>query len=215
VIYNGVDLEQFQPQLPKDREDSLVVYVGRIIPEKGLHVLLDAFALVARDVPGVKLNVVGSHAFAPGLTNQYIEEQKEKAIQFGDDVKFLDFLSGSELANAFSKSTVFCCPSVWQEPFGMVIAEAMACGLPVVASNVGGIPEVVRGGGGLLVPPNDPEALARGLKQVLMMSREDRAKLGATGRSMCCEKFGWSSIGERYLSVLDSLKSHSSISVEK
>jgi starch synthase len=95
---------------------------------------------------------------------------------------------------------VFLCPSVY-EPFGLINLEAMACGTPVVASRVGGIPEVVVDGEtGFLVPPGDPRALAAAVREVLA-DPERAARLGHAGRRRVVDKFSWERIAERTLDV--------------
>jgi starch synthase len=98
-----------------------------------------------------------------------------------------------EVIQLLSHARVFCCPSVY-EPLGIVNLEAMACGAAVVASRVGGIPEVVADGEtGLLVPPDDPPALAAALNE-LLADPTRAAQLGAAGRKRAVAEFGWPQI---------------------
>jgi starch synthase len=127
-------------------------------------------------------------------------------------------LERAELAQLFNRATVFCCPSVY-EPFGLVNLEAMACGLPVVASAVGGIPEVVADGRtGILVPlepagrgraePRDPLAFATALAEALTLVVSDPVlarRLGEAGRQRVIDRFSWRVTAEQTVALYQSL----------
>ncbi|WP_242423689.1 glycosyltransferase, partial [Frankia sp. EI5c] len=105
-------------------------------------------------------------------------------------------LAKPEVIQLLSHATVFVCPSVY-EPLGIVNLEAMACGTAVVASRVGGIPEVVaHGETGLLVPPDDPAALATAINEVLADPAR-RAAMGRAGRERAVREFGWAAVAEQ------------------
>lgn len=151
-----------------------VLYVGRTSPVKGIHHLVDAFALLARDHPETKLLIAGG----PDL-----EQVHERAARRGvaDAVELLGWLEGDELVAAYERARVLAVPSVWPEPFGMAGPEALAYGIPVVGSDVGGIGSWLDSTRGTLVPPADPAALAAALGRYL----EDAAladEAGAAGR---------------------------------
>jgi rhamnosyl/mannosyltransferase len=115
-------------------------------------------------------------------------------------VDFHGRLEGEALAESYRHATVFALPSV-NEAFGMVIAEAMASGLPVVSVRVGGIPTLVDDGrNGLLVPPRDPHALAGALRTILT-DPEKAALFGRTGRQIACDRLSW----ERQVSLMDTV----------
>jgi glycosyltransferase involved in cell wall biosynthesis len=180
VLYNGVDLSRFRPGdepparvrarlgIPPDGE--VVTVVGQLIDFKGLNYLIDAVDLLrARPLTvlmagaGDRRDALAAQARRLGL------EDRVRLLGKRDDVQAL--LAASDL---------FVCPSVWDEALGNVILEAMGTGLPVVASRVGGIPEVVRDGEtGLLVPPRDAAALAGAIASLL----DDPARRQAMGRA--------------------------------
>jgi glycosyltransferase involved in cell wall biosynthesis len=151
-----------------------VLYVGRTSPVKGIHHLVDAFALLARDHPEAKLLIAGG----PDL-DQVQEHAASRGV--ADAVELLGWLEGARLVAAYERARVLAVPSVWPEPFGMAGPEALAYGIPVVASDVGGIGSWLDSTRGTLVPAGDPAALAAALGRYL----EDAAladTAGAAGR---------------------------------
>lgn len=170
-------------------DDRLVlVFAARMAPEKGLTVLFEAFRkLAGRISPEPLLLVAGSPKLgmqgAPdtwGRLEAYAQEVRTLAE--GLPVRFVGNLPRRELPRLYSAGDIFVTPSLWQEPFGMVSLESQACGVPVVAFAVGGIPDLVQHEvNGLLVPPGDADALAAALYR-LMTDHALRARLGATAR---------------------------------
>src|SRR5690606_15657618 len=161
TVRNGVDRSLLDlPRLP--REDSLhVVYVGRVIPDKGVHVLLAAVA--ALDRPDVRVTVVGRPGFdARDPLTAYEQELRRTAAEMRSDVRFASFVPRHALPAILASAAVVAVPSTWPEPFGLTALEGMAAGAAVVASDVGGLPEAV-GDGGILVPPGDAARLAEAL----------------------------------------------------
>ncbi len=109
-------------------------------------------------------------------------------------------------------ASIFSCPSIWNDPFPLAPLEAMATGLPVVASNVGGIPEALVYGGGLLVPPNNPEALAEALKK-LIEDPAQREEMGKKGHASYLNYFVWDKVRDQYEVVIDELPKEAAVSV--
>jgi glycosyltransferase involved in cell wall biosynthesis/predicted metal-dependent phosphoesterase TrpH len=194
----GVDAELFTPlrrseglraRLALDGA-PLLLYVGRISDEKRLQVLIDAFSLLAGDLPDLRLVIVGD---GPA------REQLETAAPKG--VAFLGELRGRELAQVYATADVFCFPST-TDTFGQVLLEAAAAGLPSVAADAGGAPELVRQGAtGLLVPPNDPRAFARALDE-LVRDPSLRSRLGAAAREWALD-WTW---GRSHAQLLDAYR---------
>lgn len=204
LIPPGVDSSVFVPPASSDvAEPGLdVVYVGRLERTsrwKGVQVLLEAFSTVVQKEPDARLVLVGDGDDVPTL--------KAQAARLGiqDNVDFRGALHGSELVAAYQSAGVVVLPSLTEsESFGMTLVEAMSCGRPVVGSEVGGIPSVVRDGvDGLLVPPGDPDALAVGLVELL----EDPARreaMGAAGREAAVERWDWTHSTAQTLDLLAS-----------
>jgi glycosyltransferase involved in cell wall biosynthesis len=121
-----------------------------------------------------------------------------------ENIEFGGYRSASGLAEEFRRADIFCSPSVWEEPFGLVNVEAMACALPVVATRGGGVPEVFAGGGGILVERGSANELASALEK-LIVDRSLRLELAMEGYRSFQRKFTWKTVHRRYREVLASL----------
>jgi 2-deoxystreptamine N-acetyl-D-glucosaminyltransferase/2-deoxystreptamine glucosyltransferase len=169
-------------------EGDYVLYAGRLAPNKGLHTLLDAWAHVAPARGAVTLVLAGADGGEAARLRRQTAE-----LGLGDRVRLVGHLDEPTYHAAVAGCRAFVLPSAW-EAFGIVLLEAMACGKPVVATAVGGVPEVVRDGtDGLLVPSGDPSALAEALDRVLGEPALAEA-LGAAGR-IRAQAFDWTAIG--------------------
>jgi rhamnosyl/mannosyltransferase len=164
--------------------DLLVLFVGRLVPYKGLRTLLRAFRHVRKRIRSAQLAIVGSGPEQPVL------EQLANQLGLADAVRFVGTLSRPRLREAYSACDLFVLPSLSRsEAFGIVLLEAMARGKPVVATHVGGIPYVVRQGqSGILVPPFDPIPLAEAISQ-LLNDPELRQRMGQAGRKRVLANF--------------------------
>lgn len=207
VVHNGVDLDRFaRPGAPADRrpwgiaaDELVVLYVGAVVPAKGLLHLVRAIGRVHGEHP-CRLLVAGGaglwptpDAPRPGADAYTVSVQ---AAAKDLPVTWLGVLAQEQMPQIYALADVFACPSVWEEPFGTVNVEAMAAGTPVVASRAGGIPEVVADGEtGLLVPPGDPDALARALA-TLIDDPHRRRQLGAAAR-LRAAAFTWEAAAKR------------------
>ena len=223
TVYNGIDLEKWRPtddsdvlaRLGIDPSRPTVVFVGRITRQKGLPYLLRALAMLPSDVQVVLC------AGAPDTPA--ILEEVSTAVRTLQETRtgiiwIEEILPQPELAAVLTAATVFVCPSVY-EPLGIVNLEAMACGLPVVGTATGGIPEVVDDGvTGLLVPidqvqdgtgtPTDPERFVADLAAALIDVLSDPARaaeMGRAGRRRAEAEFSWSRIAEQTVGIYRSL----------
>lgn len=157
VVPNAVDLDLFGAP-PRDRDDRLrILFVGRTIPEKGPHILVDAFRRM-RHRTAAELTIVGSTGFSAcdPLTSF---ERRLRQQAAGMPVTFKPFMPRAEVAREMRRSDVLVVPSTIQEAFGLTVLEGMASGLAVVASRVGGVPEALDGAG-LDFAPGDSDELA-------------------------------------------------------
>ncbi len=180
TLYNGVDVERFAPVLePPTTQPFTIAVVAYLIADKGVDHLIRALARMR--MPGARLRVVGDGPEAPrllALTRELGLERRVEWVGLSDDVP-------AQLRSAH----VFVHPAVWAEAFGLTIVEAMAMGKPVVASQVGGIPELIEHGvSGLLTPPGHAEALAHAL-DALALSPSLRRALGEQARRRVVERF--------------------------
>ncbi|HEY0188899.1 MAG TPA: glycosyltransferase family 4 protein [Cellulomonas sp.] len=199
VVPNGVDTTRFTPRADPARADRLrVVFVGRMIRDKGADVLVDAVARLGRD--DVELTVVGSQNFDAGARpSPFEQEVRARAATLGDRVRLLPFTPRAEVAAVYRDADVVVVPSRWAEPFALTVLEGMASGVPVVASAVGGIPEVM-GDAGVLVHPDDPDDLAAALA-ALADDETLRRGIGARCRRWA-QEHDWSASRARLDAVL-------------
>ncbi len=186
VIYNGVEV----PAEAEGEREPIVLFVGSLVRQKGVDVLLRAFRRVKERIPKARLVIVGD-----GQQRAKLEKMcKKMGLK---DVHFEG--TKSELSGYYSKAKVLALPSR-AEGFGLVALEAMAHGTPVVASEVGGIPEVVADGEtGFLVKPEDADALAEALTEVLR-NRKLWERLSSASRRRAAE-FSWDAAAEGYRQI--------------
>jgi glycosyltransferase involved in cell wall biosynthesis len=190
IFGRGVDLELFRPdrrsRLTRRRlgagDGAVVLYVGRLSPEKGLPLLAEAFRLASASRPDLTLALVGEGPGRPAL---------ERALA-GARHRFLGPLTGEALAAAYASADVFCLPSA-TETFGQVVQEAAASGLPAVVLERGAARESVEHGITGLVVPGEPEALAAALGR-LADDRGLRRALGAAARRAAGARRGWDEV---------------------
>jgi len=166
----GIDLNLFKPHNEKVFKRRTIICVGALVKRKGHELLLKAFKKVLNYINDVDLLIIGRGP----------EEQELKKLvnNLGiiDNVRFINYVETSELSTYYSSSEFFVSATL-HEGFGVVFAEAMACGLPIVSTNVGAVPEVV-GEAGILVEPKNPEQLAEAMLKLLNDSklREELSK---------------------------------------
>ncbi len=203
LVYNGVDLERFRPgdkqasraHLGIPGDETVILFAGQVNEEKGLLHLVRACQLLASQ-HDFHLVVAGSSCLwgdADNLLEHTAYERQVEEEASGLRATFLGKLAYGIMPDVYRSADIFVCPSVWDEPLGMVNLEAMATGLPVVATRTGGISEIiVHGVTGFLVPPADPGALA-GALGTLLSDRALRQRLGDAGLRKARD-FGWQAI---------------------
>lgn len=180
VIYAGAALPPLQEPRPVSPACGPVVGTAcRLVPIKGLRYLIEATAMLSKAIPDLRLEIAGSGPSENELRRQCRE------LGIADKVTFLGWQR--ELESAYRRWDVFCLPSM-EEGFGLAALEAMASGLPVIATSVGGLPEIVDDGvTGHLVPPSDPQALAASLRALLQDGPRRRAMATAARRRVAEE----------------------------
>lgn len=154
TVHNGIDLHNFyrdekptvsRQDLGFSDNDFVMVYCGRINPEKGVSELIDTMLLL-KDHPQIKLMIIGGAFF--GNTNdedEFIRSLKEKARRIKDNIVFTGFIPYDKMPEYLQLSDIAVVPSMWEEPFGLTVVEAMAAGLPLITTRCGGIPEICEG----------------------------------------------------------------------
>jgi starch synthase len=217
VIHNGIDPEIYRPRLSLetmtrfgiDPSRPFALFNGRITRQKGLPLLLTAALKLD---PQYQVVIVASSPDTPEIAAEVAALAGRVSAERGNLVWIDHFISREDLIHLHSHAAVFVCPSIY-EPFGLVILEAMACETPVVASRVGGIPEiVVEGETGYLVDfnPADPDAFTSALAgrlEELLGDAPVAAKMGKAGRERVLQHFGWRAIASQTLQLYDRLLS--------
>lgn len=223
VIANGIDTDEY---VPADRLDVVaghgidpdqpfILFVGRMTRQKGVRYLLRAADHID---PQMQIVLCAGESDTPELQAELEAAVEDLKRRRPGVIWIPEMLSRPETIALYSKARVFCCPSIY-EPFGIINLEAMACGTPVVGSNVGGIPEViVDGETGFLVdahlsaaPPHDPtdaDAFARGLADAINRLARDpelAKRLGEAGRRRAVDVFSWRSIAKQTLDLYKTL----------
>jgi glycosyltransferase involved in cell wall biosynthesis len=209
TIYNGVDTRKFSPGLAQDdvrkkfhinSEDTVIGTVGRLSPEKGLEYLISAIPDVVNVYPRTKVFIVGNGDDKYRLSLQ----EKVKELELSSRIFFVGFYE--DVPQVLRCMDIFSLPSLF-EAFNRSLLEAMACGLPVVATAVGGNVEIVQDGvNGLLVPPSNPRALAIAITE-LLKDIEKARKMGLEGKLLVEENFSIDinvrKIEKLYLQILE------------
>ena len=221
VIHNGIDAEEYAPDdgtevlaahgIDPDRPS--VIFVGRITHQKGVTYLLDA----ARQIdPQAQLVLCAGAPDTPEIGAECEAKVDRLRTERGNVIWIREMLPKPSVIQLLTHATVFVCPSIY-EPLGIVNLEAMACETAVVATAVGGIPEVVVDGEtGILVPfepgdqsrPKDPEGFARGLAEGVneLLADPGRAEvMGKAGRQRVLEQFTWTEVARRTLGLYEEL----------
>ncbi|HKZ57693.1 MAG TPA: glycosyltransferase [Thermodesulfovibrionales bacterium] len=206
VIPNGIDVERFNPEknttdirkeFSLEDDDIVIGFIGRIVPAKGLKYLLNALPYLKKEFKSIKLLIVGEGSL--------VEELKERAKKNNifDNILFTG--RRRDIPEILASINIFVMPSI-AEGLPNALLEAMAMGKPIVTTEVGGIPEIVKNGfNGLLVPPRDTLSLSKAIKELISNDRL-AAKLGQAARDLVHDNLSIKAIAQKwqslYLSIL-------------
>jgi spore coat protein SA len=190
VVSNGADETVFYPANPlkQSSKTPVVIFAGRIVRDKGVHILIEAMRLLEDRGISLRAQIVGSSAFGGSAETDYSRSLK---VDVPSNVTFVPYCSGAALGQLFREADIFCSPSIWDEPFGLVNVEAFASALPVVSTRGGGVSEIFTDGGGILVERGSVEQLADALSR-LAEDPELRLSLGQQGYKAFRSRFTWS-----------------------
>ncbi|MGB9718148.1 MAG: glycosyltransferase family 4 protein [Thermoproteota archaeon] len=189
IIPNGVNVEEYAPRVKKFDGKS-VLFVGRLVYRKGLHLLLEAMKQVVDEKKEAELTIAGSGYLSPIL------KVFAKTLNLQDNVFIREGLSKNELVDLYQKANVFVMPSVFGESFGIVLLEAMASKTPVVATAQGGVQEVVKHmETGLLVRRNKIEGLAKSV--LTLLEDEELSERISSNAFREVKKYDWSIVVEK------------------
>lgn len=182
IIFEGIDCETFHPmpEIPR-KPNRLMATASADVALKGLVYLVQAYAMLLKDFPDLELLVVGR--LRSGPTERLLDRLGIKSR-----VRFVSGITDEEMVRYYAEATIAVSPSLY-EGFGFPAGEAMACGVPLVATTGGALPEVV-GDAGVIVPAGDPDALAAGITG-LLRDPERRNLLGRLGRERIVREFSW------------------------
>jgi glycosyltransferase involved in cell wall biosynthesis len=200
VILGGVDPRTFSPEGGASRRGTRALFVGRLVPHKGVHDLIEALPAATG------LDIIG-----PDTDRGYVRRLKSLAL--GRDVAFRGSVSDVSLAEFYRRALCVVLPSVYDSRFGgatgvpellgQTLLEAMACGTPVIATNVGGMPEtLIDGMTGFVVPPGRPAALTARLRE-LAGNADTVERLGKTAATHVRQSFDWDRVVDRCLEAYD------------
>lgn len=200
LLENGVELPLWQTGESRppavDGAPVRFVFAGRLIDWKGVDLLLDAFSRVSKDC-NIVLDIIGDGALLPTL------KQTADSLGIGSRVNFLGWLAQDQCASRFNSSDVFVLPSLY-ECGGAVVMEAMACGLPVIATRWGGPADYLDESCGILVEPSNREGFVIGLADAIRRLAQDgvlRRQMGEAGRAKAIREFDWQRKIDRMLEV--------------
>ncbi len=179
------------------KDKKVLLFTGRILRKKGVHVLIEAFLLLAREMPDLILVIVGDCEHAD---SGYLRHLHQLSRPAGGRIVFAGFVPPDKIHGYYLAADIFVCPSQWPEPLGRVHYEAMAAGTPIITMNRGGIPEVVqdRINGIVISDYRNPAALAGAIKDLLAHPQEARA-MAQRGRRIVEEKFSFERVAGEIL----------------
>lgn len=220
INHLGVSLDHFTPAFSPAakalREAKLahygwsgrriILFAGRLIPDKGVHHLIAALPHIIDKHPDVLMLIIGSAAYGSDRETAYVRELKRTAGPYTQWVFFRPFIPYPAIADWYSLADIVVVPSAPREAFGLVNVEAMAAGVPVIAANAGGIPEIVENGvTGYLVQRDDfPGGLAERING-LLQDENLRTRIGMAGRETVRQRFRWDHTAERWANLMQTI----------
>ena len=209
ILHNCIDTARFTPGAPDAAlraslgfapEDFVVLFCGRLEPDKGIHKLLEAMAAV--DDARCKLLIVGSPFFGRTQSSPFLRKLEQQAHALGDRVRFTGYVPNENLPDYYRLADLVCVPTLVEEAAGLVAVEAMGCGRPVLATRSGGMPEYLQGSQAILVD-RGPE-LAAQLSWAIRMLHEHPdlcAQMGAAG-ARAVQRFSTAAFYETFLHIV-------------
>lgn len=202
VTPTGVNTEIFKPlktnliQSKYKIKDNVVMSCSRLIENKGVHIMIDAFKIIKKEVPDAKLVIVGKGE---------MESELKQRAKGTEDIHFIGAIPYDKMPQIYNGADVFCFPTIYEEPYGNVIVESAACGVPSVGSYVGGIKETIKDKiTGFHVRPNDKNQIA---EKIIKLLKKDnlRKKMGRNARKRAVERYSWKIIAKNTSDIYEQL----------
>jgi len=183
TVYPGIDPDVFRSK-DKDEKGRVIMYSGRIVPEKGIGLLVNAFKNLKKSFKDIQLYIVGA-AIGPNVPKNYMDSFNE------DGIKIFGLLSRKEVSELLREASIFVYPVIWEEPFGLAPIEAMAVGVPtVVSDNKSGYSEIINDTNGCYFKSEKQEDLEKVLR-ILLSSAGLRKEIGSNARDTVKTKLSW------------------------
>lgn len=213
VVFNATDPAVFKPYGDEavnhlkglvniESDKTYLLYVGRLTEIKGVHVLIKAFLSIHAQRPNSRLIIAGSSFFSEAAKTDYEQSLVELAKPVSYAIIFTGFMPHEKLKYLYSSADIVVFPSIWQEPFGLVMLEAMASGTCLISSAVGGVPEVVKNGiNGLLVNAGDAEKLAQVTVEILSNSLS-KTQMEQAARQLILDEYTWERLAKQVESII-------------
>ena len=204
VVPLGINPQGFELQDPNRSGPFTVGFLGRVAPEKGLHVLAEAYRLVRKELPEARLEVAG---YMAADCKPYLADVERRLTDAGlaAEFQYHGVIDRADKIAFLRKLDVMSLPATYDEPKGVSLLEAMACGVPLVQPRRGAFTEIVENtGGGLLVKPDDPESLAEGILKIAR-NKELATELGANGFRGVREHYSAAHMADRLLDVYETV----------
>jgi len=213
VCYNGVDILKFAPQPKKrDNEKVRILFLGQWIEEKGIYVLLEAIKLLEKKRDDFQV-ILGGGPYLWKIKDLHLRQQENEKkvydiIRNLNCVEVTGEVSSDKLPDIYNSADIVVVPSIDQEALALVNIEAMACGLPVIASKIGGMPEaIIDNKTGILVEPNNANALADAI-EFLIDNESIRKRMGKSGRKRVEKYFTWDIHTKKLIDIFNYVINH-------
>ena len=196
LVPNPIDIELFKPSyVGNDKDKLIILYVGRLEFRKGVHTLIRAFCYVQEQLPEAKLTFIGADC---GMKSYLLN--KTCQLEHPENVTFMEHIPRNNLIEYYQKSTICVVPSIW-ENYPYVCLEAMACGKPVIASDIGGLKTIITNRvNGFLVPPGSSKSLSEAIV-LLLEDKRLRQTLGSNARKSIEQNYAPEKIAQKTLNI--------------
>lgn len=218
TVYSGVDINKYRPlwcaEAMQLRDQlraryglsgkKVILFVGRLSPKKGAHILIKAIGKVLPSHPDTALVLVGSKWYGENQEDSYVRQVRQMADELGTDVIMTGFIPPKDVVSHYYLGDIFVCASQWREPLARVHYEAMAAGLPIISTERGGNAEVIRGkGNGLIISEyNQPQAFADAI--TFLLEQPDIAhEMGMTGRRLTESEYSWERVAGELIGLFE------------